>query len=319
MSAPPFVAVVGTVNFDLVITESGETFESLGGILYNGLMLADLLDATDIRVRLVARLGEEHRETVQKLFADRPAADCSGLVTDPRGTNLSRLDFSRGPEREEDVELRVPPLDAKDLEGLESARAILVNMISGRDVERETLRALRQRSSACFLLDVQALARTLESPRRPRSIPDWREWASLFHVVRGNEAEIAAFAGGGRASEVAALAILECGPEEVFVTRGPEGSTRFTREDGALREERIDPVPRLGPIDSTGCGDAYDAALVVGRVLGFSGGDAARLGSFVGSEVAGVKGLHGVRTLRGIGQRAARFDLRFAALAPPAQ
>ena len=79
-------------------------------------------------------------------------------------------------------------------------------------------------------------------------------------------------------------------------------------------EEVIEPVPRAGAVETTGCGDAYDAAVCAGRVLGLAGSDAARFGSFVASEVAGVFGLEGLRQLRGIRSRAARFDPRLAPL-----
>lgn len=306
-----FVAVVGTVNFDRILSESGAKYESLGGILYNGLVLGHLLEGTGVGVRLVARLGAEHIDAARRLFEGFAHVDSGGLLADPRGTNLSLLDCTRGPDRHEVVEFRVPPLDARDLRGIESARVVLVNMISGRDVEREALADARSRSSATFLLDVQALARTFESPRRPRTVPDAREWAAHFHVVRGNEAEITAFAGTPNGLSAAAAAILDAGPREVFVTRGAAGSIRFTRRNGELREEPIAPVARVGDADSTGCGDAYDAALVVGACFGWDGLRAGRLGSFVGSEVAGVQGLVGVRGLRGMRERAERFDPGF--------
>ncbi len=313
-----FGAVIGTVNFDRVVGESGEVYESLGGILYNGLVLAHLLEGSGVGIRLVARLGAEHREEACRLFDGFSGVDLRGLLADPHGTNLSRLDWSRGPERHERVELRVPPLFGEDLRGVEEADVVLVNMISGRDVDRDALAGLRARSRARFLLDVQALARTLESPRRPRAVPEGRRWAELFHTVRGNEAEIAALAGlgTGEASRDdaarAAAVILSCGPSEVFVTRGEAGSVRFTNGARGLRAQNIEAVPRPGEVDSTGCGDAYDAALAAGACFGLDGFDAGRLGSFVGSEVAGVRGLEGVRALRGLRERAVDFDPRFA-------
>lgn len=310
------VATIGTINFDRIIAENGETYESLGGILYNGLVLAAIFEGTKHRVRLHARLGPEHLEIARALFEGFPAADLGGLIADARGTNISRLDYSRGPDRAEDVELRVPPLSEEDLRGAQKASVILVNMISGQDVDRETFARLRSGSSARFFLDIQALARTLTSPRTSRSIPEWREWTALFHTVRGNEKEVASFAGCPGNPETAARRILEAGAEEVLVTRGAEGSRRFSNVTGAIREETIDAVPRSGPLETTGCGDAYDAAVCAAWMFGLSGDDAARFASFVGSEVAGVFGLEGLRQLRGIRARAARFDARFASLNP---
>lgn len=308
------VATIGTINFDRIVAENGETYESLGGILYNGLVLAALFDGTDFRVRLHARLGPDHLGIARDLFEGFEAADLSGLIPDERGTNISRLDYSRGPDRAEDVELRVPPLTGEDLHGAEDASVILVNMISGQDLSRQTLAHLRSCSAARLFLDIQALARTLTSPRTSRSIPDWKEWTALFHTVRGNENEVAAFAGCPGEPETASRRILEAGAEEVLVTRGAEGSRRFSRDSRSVKEEAIDPVPRAGPIETTGCGDAYDAAVCAAWMFGLSGSDPARFASFVASEVAGVFGLEGLCQLRGIRARAAGFDSRFAAL-----
>ena len=308
------VVVIGTINFDQIVAENGETYESLGGILYNGLVLAAIFEGTSFGVRLHARLGPEHRKMACALFEGFDSADLGGLIADPRGTNISRLDYSQGPDRAEDVELRVPPLTDEDLRGAANAGVILVNMISGQDIGRETLARLRDRTKARLFLDIQALARTLVSPRASRSIPDWKEWTSLFHTIRGNEKEVASFAGCPGDAKAAAGCILDAGAQEVLVTRGAEGSRRFSRDSSGVTEEAIDPVSRTGPVETTGCGDAYDAAVCAGWMFGLSGSNAARFGSFVASEVAGVFGLEGLRQLRGIRARAARFDPRFALL-----
>jgi sugar/nucleoside kinase (ribokinase family) len=312
---PRFVAVVGTVNFDRIVAESGETFESLGGILYNGLVLAELLEGSGVSIALFARLGEEHMRAARGLFASFPHVDLAGLRADPAGTNGSRLVYGPGGERDENVQLRVAPLDDADLSGIERADAVLVNMISGRDVRVETLEAVRARSAARFFLDVQALARTIESPRTSRLVADWKRWSRIFHTVRGNDAEISWFAGTPGDAEAAAARILEEGPSEVLITRGARGSLRVARGRTGFSREEILPVRRFGPIDSTGCGDSYDAAIVAGFALGLSGRDAARLGSFVGSEVAGVHGLDGILALRGLRRRLAAADPAFAPLA----
>jgi len=133
----PFVAVIGTVNLDTIVTADGRRLESLGGILYNAIPLAALLEKPGVGVRIYARLGERHRTEAIRLLEAFPAVDASTLVADPAGTNLSLLDYSGPGERLERVEMRVPPLTRDDLAGAESARAILVNMISGRDVRAD--------------------------------------------------------------------------------------------------------------------------------------------------------------------------------------
>lgn len=300
------VAVVGTVNHDVIVRSAGVS-ESLGGILYNVVVLAALLEGTEFVVRPLARLGEEHLRDARRLLRAFPDVDTSGLIADPAGTNRSRLDYSGPGDRVEHVELRVPALSGSDLAGAEGAAAVLVNMISGRDVERPALAALRAGSDGLFLLDVQALARTLETPRRPRSVPDWEQWCSLFDVIRGNEEEIAHFAGAGADVEQAPGRILGAGCAEVLVTRGERGSRRVARTPSGPLGEDLPAFPtEAGPVDPTGCGDAYLSGVCAARLLGAAPEDAPWLGAWVAAEVVTLSGLEALAALRGCRARAAR-------------
>jgi sugar/nucleoside kinase (ribokinase family) len=266
-------------------------------------------------VRLCARLGAEHRDEAVRLLADVPAVDPGGLIADPGGTNISHLDYSRGPDRVEWVDFRVSPLVPKDLAGIESARAVLCNMISGRDLESATMRVFRECSPGLFLLDIQALVRSAERPRRTRPVSGWREWCPLFDVVRGNEIEVASFCDARGDLDEAVRRILDAGAGEVLVTRGAAGSSRMTLSGGQVAVEEVPGVPCEGAIDPTGCGDAYLAAVCAGRVLGLAPGVAPHLGSFVASRVAALRGLEELAALRGIREEAVAADQRFAGLA----
>jgi sugar/nucleoside kinase (ribokinase family) len=258
-----------------------------------------------------------------------PAVDPSGLIADAGGTNVSHLDYSQGPDRVEWVDFRVPPLVPKDLAGIEGAHAILLNMISGRDLTPATVRVFRECSTALFLLDVQALVRSAERPRRTRPVSGWQEWCPLFDVVRGNEVEIAHFCDSAGDLDAALQRILDAGAGEVLATRGALGSVRATLErkrldgarshngrprEGRLHIEEIPAVRCERPLDPTGCGDAYLAGVCAARLLGLEPDVAPHLGSYVASRVVGLRGLTELGALRGIREEAAGADPRFAGL-----
>jgi sugar/nucleoside kinase (ribokinase family) len=79
----------------------------------------------------------------------------------------------------------------------------------------------------------------------------------------------------------AASALLDRGVGVVVLKMDADGSLLVTR-DG---EERI-PAYEVDVVDSTGCGDAYCAAFIVGLSLGWSAHEAAMLGSAAGALVA---------------------------------
>jgi sugar/nucleoside kinase (ribokinase family) len=314
------VAVLGTVNRDEIVTPDGDVRRSLGGILYNVFPLAALLEGTGARILPIGRLGAEDREEAAGLIGPLPGVDPAGLLVDPAGTNLSRLDYSGGGERRESVRMQVAPLSAEDVAPAADADVVVVNLISGRDLAVETVEALRRETDArpgggaLFCLDVQALARTTDTPRRPRADPAWERWAAAFHVVRGNEDEISWVAGTEGREEPAVERLLRAGAREVIVTRGMRGSTRAVLADGAVRSARIPAWPVAREVDPTGCGDAFLAGLVAGRVLGLGPDDSCHLGAFTASEVVGLSGLGALGALRGIRERARAAHPRLAAL-----
>jgi sugar/nucleoside kinase (ribokinase family) len=311
-----FLAVIGTVNHDVIVHRDGTRSESLGGILYNVLTLAPLLEGTGIGVRPFGRVGTEHLAEIRRLIAPYPHVDASGLIADPAGTNLSLLDYSAPGERVERVELRVAPLSPADVAGAAGAEAVLVNMISGRDLSPGTVAGLRARSRARFLLDVQALARTADAPRRPRVVPDRDAWCASFDLVRGNADEIVSF-GGARELRESVRRILAAGPAEVLATLGDEGSLRAVAARGRGGEPALTTIPAFpapGAVDPTGCGDSYLSGVCAAAALGVAPEDAPLLGAWTAAQVAALSGLDALAALRGGRERAAQDEPRLAAL-----
>ncbi len=303
-----FVAVVGTVNRDVVIAPDGSSCESLGGILYNAIPLAALLEGTGIGVRPLGRLGRADRAEAMDLLAPFPAIDAGTLIEDPAGTNLSRLDYSGGGERVEEVRMRVRALDDADLGAGRGALAWLVNMISGADVAVDTLARVRAGERGRFLLDIQALARTPDTPRRPRIVADFAAWSRLFHVVRGSEAEVSCFGGAPGDVRAAARRILDAGAAEVIATRGERGARAWASGPDGPQEISVPAGPCDRPVDPTGCGDAFLSAVCAGRVLGLDARESLRLGAFVGSRVLGLSGLASLIALRDLREEALQHE-----------
>jgi adenosine kinase len=65
----------------------------------------------------------------------------------------------------------------------------------------------------------------------------------------------------------------------VIVTRGPEGSVIYTRDESI----EVQALPAERVVDPTGCGDAYRAGLLYGLVRGWPWRKCAQLGSVMGS------------------------------------
>ena len=87
----------------------------------------------------------------------------------------------------------------------------------------------------------------------------------------------------GRADISAAIGdVLALGTGGVAVTLGADGCL-VTEADGGLLHL---PAQQVDVVDTTGCGDGFDAGLIAGLLLGCGPADAARLGAACGSLVA---------------------------------
>jgi len=88
----------------------------------------------------------------------------------------------------------------------------------------------------------------------------------------------------GRADIPAAIGdVLALGAGGVAVTLGADGCLITAGRDGGLLHI---PAHQVDVVDTTGCGDGFDAGMIAGLLLGCEPADAARLGTACGSLVA---------------------------------
>lgn len=107
-----------------------------------------------------------------------------------------------------------------------------------------------------------------------------------------NDEQVLGFT-GATDLEAGARALLEAGAGCVAVTRGGAGALVVTAEETiAVSAFAVDVV------DTTGCGDAFSAGFILGRALGRSLAESARLGCATAAQVAG-----------GLGTDAGSYDL----------
>jgi sugar/nucleoside kinase (ribokinase family) len=111
-------------------------------------------------------------------------------------------------------------------------------------------------------------------------------------IFMPNEGEALAVAGDADVSS-AARRLRTLGAQCVIIKRGAEGCL-ILDDDG----ERTLPAPDASVVDTTGCGDAFCAGVIVARCAGWPIDDAARLGCATGT-----------LTTRGLGSDAGARDL----------
>ncbi len=119
------------------------------------------------------------------------------------------------------------------------------------------------------------------------------ELLRLVDVITPNEEEAKALTGLENA-EAAARSLSEMGPSQVILTLGEEGVLYLTHG-----EPFYVPSFRVNPVDTTGCGDAFNGALACALAEGRGLEEAVRFAAAAGALAATVKGAQEAMPSRG--------------------
>ncbi len=267
------VGVIGSINLDTIHHPDGRCSESLGGILFTACALAHL-GRGRLRTRLFARSSQEIEPRMRAVLEACPEIALEGVrrLDGPGYQCEIRYDqFGRKSER---LRGEVPPMELADLNPwISSLDALLVNFITGFELELETLRSLRRAMSGPILMDVHSLtlARDSEGRRHLRPPSSWPLWASMADVLQMNEEEARTLGAPAEELEEWAASLLDLGPKVAVITLGDQGVLSAWRtSQGGIRHLRLpaEPVVPPLPIDPTGCGDVFLAAMAAGLLTG---------------------------------------------------
>lgn len=290
------IAVVGSVVDDTILHADGRCSRSLGGIGYAvGALRA--LAWPGVRIVPICRVGADVRCRLEHEW--EPGAGvvaAAGLVFQKEPGARVELDYrsriSTG-DRSERLTRLVAPLGGDELAEARGADLVLVNCITGFDVELEALEALA-RDAPLLYLDVHSLALALledgrRVPRRPRHI---RRWMASAAVVQCNVREAETLAGGADIGQTLTAMLGPTG-RAALVTDGARGAT-------LLRPGKSPSRVAAGPaqlVDPTGAGDTFGAAFCLALMRGADLLAATEIATHVASAACGVEGTAGLARL----------------------
>ncbi len=194
--------------------------------------------------------------------------------------------------------------------------AVYVNFISGYEMCLGTAQALRQGFAGPLYADLHSLFLGMQHDgvRVLRPLPDAPSWFGCFDVVQLNEDEMRQLSDDPLALAADALG---AGVKLMVVTLGPRGAAYvaapgfdgWERHDGppvrrrgehaSIRTARI-PAPATDPLDPTGCGDVFGAALFARLLAGEPVEPALEDATRLATRNVGFRGASGLaRHLRG--------------------
>lgn len=275
----PRLGVVGNFVWDVIYGRDPKRapVEEWGGITYalSGLDAA-LPDEWQIvpLVKVGADLWPRARQFLATL---RRLAPDAAPIEVPYPNNRVRLQYTSDERRSEILSGGVPPWTWLGLRPLlRDLDALYVNLISGFELDLETLQLVRQHVAGPIYLDLHSLLLGIEhdGTRTPRYLDHPEAWCACADLLQVNEAEMSLMAPDPMALAAKALG---AGVRALLVTLGKRGAVYFTVPGferlsdlrrtgpaappaGTVRTALV-PAVRAGtdPGDPTGCGDVFGA------------------------------------------------------------
>ncbi len=284
--------LIGTITHDFITYESGQTFEGIGGVLYQAAALCGLGQ----EVSLYTNLGEELAGPVEAIVQNWLKLGRKGVCLVAGPGNRVRLYYPDRGERIEVLESVVPPLNpAQIMTDLADLEMLILVVNSAFDIKLEDWRTIVDAAKCPIWLDVHSLplARVLGKKREYLALPEWVEWVRGVHYLQANRQEVASMLGHPRVlasrEELKPFSqkAFELGVKAVFITLAKDGVavyTPFSSKD--ISAPAVDSV-----VDSTGCGDVFCSAAAVRLQEGASPFEAASFGVSLASRAVNVSGL----------------------------
>ncbi|MGB2697470.1 MAG: PfkB family carbohydrate kinase [Candidatus Zixiibacteriota bacterium] len=262
------IAVLGTITRDTVIYPDSRKIESFGGILYNILALS-YLGKRNVKIYPACNLGCDIYDSVLWILKKCKNVDIRGIRKVKRKNNHNFLIYDKKGNRDEISRNSVPELTYSQLKPFLNSDVILVNFISGKDIDLKTLKKLKKNTSALIFMDIHSLILGKgKSGKRFVKVPkNWLSFTGCADVVQCNFFEFSKLSNKKMDSSAKiknfARSILRSGPQVLLVTNGKiNGYVIQPGKNGVKVNRSI--VPKIKKVkDLTGCGDVFSAAFLL--------------------------------------------------------
>lgn len=253
--------LVGHLCLDVIHLADGSEVQSYGGIFFSLASLANIVDEDDL-IFPVFGVGEVDFDKFIERIKIYPNVVLDGIFKFPGLTNRVHLFYQDRRERTECSVHIAKPIEFERLKVMIDfgVDGIFINMISGFDVELETLKLLRKNFKGYIHFDIHSATLGIDERniRFRKRMHNWREWLENVDTVQMNEFEARSIGEEWWDDDLLAKNVLELGLKAMVITRANLGATVYYFDDGV---KRIDlKAYDVNVVDPTGCGDVFGSA-----------------------------------------------------------
>ena len=265
----PKLGVIGSLVWDEIHgrNPAAGVVEEWGGIAYALASFdAHLPEEWEVvpLIKVGSDLADRAREFTRSLRHLAPGARCVEVATP---NNRVVLHYESAERRCERMSGGVPPWTWGELGPMvKDLDAVYLNFISGFELTLGTALALRQAFRGTIYADLHSLLLGMhgDGMRQLRPLPEAPSWFGCFDLIQVNEEEMNQL---GSDPLSLAAGMLGAGVSTLIVTLGARGAAYVRGSgDGPVETALLSAEPVLDPLDPTGCGDVFGAA-VCSRLL----------------------------------------------------
>jgi hypothetical protein len=262
MQNPPMkITVIGTINKDLILPFQGAPIESYGGIFYNTAILSQLTDKED-EIIPVSFIGEDVYTPAMAVLKKLPRVSTDGLIPIDQKNHKVILEYQSPSQRKEKALFNFPPLTWKQIKPFLGSDIIIVNMITGWDIEEKAFFKIAKQQRKKLYLDVHFLVMGADKlgrrfPKRPDKI---ERWLNGSHFVQMNRMEYQIIAGDTAKEDFFKQNLQR--DQILIITDGKHGADMVRVDYGKIDLKHYPAFKLPAIVDATGCGDAFGAGFV---------------------------------------------------------
>ncbi|MEN3038090.1 MAG: carbohydrate kinase family protein [Candidatus Kryptonium sp.] len=253
--------IIGHLCLDVIHLADGSEVQSYGGIFFSLASLANIVDDGDI-IYPVFGVGDVDYDEFIKRIKIYPNVVTDGIFKFEGLTNRVHLFYKDRKERTECSVNIAKPIDFERLKILLDVEVdgIFINMISGFDIEVETLKRLRKSFKGYIHFDVHSATLGVDDKnlRFRKKLDNWKDWLSNVNTVQMNEFEARSIGDENWDDDELAKNVLGLGVEVMIITRANLGSTVYYFNNGFMRTDLK--AFEVSVVDPTGCGDVFGSA-----------------------------------------------------------
>lgn len=247
------ILLVGNSIIDHVEENDGYKIKP-GGIYYSALGTSSVSDENDT-VYLLTGWNEQTLSIFNDVYSK------INLNYSNRIENLPEVILKTSGEGErEEIYLNLSnQLSIERVMNWNQFEGILINMITGFDINIEQLQFIRRHFEGQIYFDLHTLSRGVDEnlKREFRPVPDACKWLFNIDILQTNENEIRTLTTSGNELQ-AAEEILNLGPKILIITKGSKGAVIYFKNQGLITYYSVD-AEKITATNKIGCGDIFGA------------------------------------------------------------